>query len=58
MYSTRTEHMDLLLEKPTWWTASDRWIPPQRPTWSRPLLARLRMMTRLPLSRTSWRHIG
>ena len=46
MYSARTHDADLLLQKPCWWTASDRWIPPQRVPWTRPLLQRLRMLRR------------
>lgn len=28
----------------SWWSASDRWIPPQRMQWPRPLLARLKKL--------------
>jgi len=58
MYSERPQGTDTRLQQSFWWSARDRWIPPQQLHWTRPLLARLRLARRQSFSPSPWLRIS
>ena len=58
MYSEKSQGTGGQLQKISWWSASDRWIPPQQLNWTRPLLARLRLAKRPTFSPSPWLRVS
>jgi len=57
MYGEKS-HGSIAQQKTSWWSASDRWIPPQQLNWTRPLLARLRLAKRPTFSPSPWLRVS
>ncbi|HXR52940.1 MAG TPA: hypothetical protein VN762_12450 [Steroidobacteraceae bacterium] len=57
MYGEKS-HGSSAQQKTSWWSASDRWIPPQQLNWTRPLLARLRLAKRPTFSPSPWLRVS